>query len=96
MEIKYSKLINKTDAYVFAEIDNGFPDGMTVDINGNLFVCDPNGMKIHIYDPSSKKIGHINIPERVANCTFGGHNKSDLYITASTSLYKLKTMTNGL
>ena len=81
---------------IFIEIENGFPDGMTVDTNGNLFVCDPNGMKIHIFNPSSEKLGHINIPERVANCTFGGHNKSDLYITASTSLYKLKTMTNGL
>ena len=81
---------------IFIEIENGFPDGMTVDTNGNLFVCDPNGMKIHIFDPSSEKLGHIDIPERVANCTFGGHNKSDLYITASTSLYKLKTMTNGL
>ena len=81
---------------VFVEIENGFPDGMTVDINGNLFVCDPNGMKIHIFEPSSEKLGHIDIPERVANCTFGGHNKSDLYITASTSLYKLKTNTNGL
>ncbi|MBA4715214.1 MAG: SMP-30/gluconolactonase/LRE family protein [Chloroflexi bacterium] len=81
---------------IFVEIENGFPDGMTVDINGNLFVCDPNGMKIHIFDPSSERLGHIDIPERVANCTFGGHNKSDLYITASTSLYKLKTNTNGL
>ena len=72
---------------IFVEIENGFPDGMTVDINGNLFVCDPNGMKIHIFDPSSERLGHIDIPERVANCTFGGHNKSDLYITASTSLY---------
>ena len=81
---------------IFTEIDNGFPDGMTVDINGNLFVCDPNGMKIHIFDPSSEKLGYIDIPERVANCTFGGHNKADLYITASTSLYKLKTNTNGL
>ena len=81
---------------IFVEIENGFPDGITVDINGNLFVCDPNGMKIHIFDPSSERLGHIDIPERVANCTFGGHNKSDLYITASTSLYKLKTNTNGL
>ena len=84
------------DNEIFTEIDNGFPDGMTVDINGNLIVCDPNGKKIHIFDPSSEKIGHINIPERVANCTFGGENKSDLYITASTSLYKLNTLTNGI
>ena len=87
---------NELTKEVFVEIENGFPDGMTVDINGNLFVCDPNGMKIHIFEPSSEKLGHIDIPERVANCTFGGHNKSDLYITASTSLYKLKTNTNGL
>ena len=81
---------------VFAEIDDGFPDGMTVDVDGNLFVCDPNGKKIHIFESSSNYIGNINIPERVANCTFGGENKSDLYITASTSLYRLKTLTKGL
>ena len=81
---------------IFTEIDNGFPDGMTVDIEGNLIVCDPNGKKIHIFDPSSEIIGYIDIPERVANCTFGGENRSDLYITASTSLYKLKTLTKGL
>lgn len=81
---------------IFAEINNGFPDGMTVDVHGNLFVCDPNGKKIHIFESSSNYIGNINIPERVANCTFGGENKSDLYITASTSLYRLKTLTRGL
>ena len=81
---------------IFAEINNGFPDGMTVDVHGNLFVCDPNGKKIHIFESSSNYIGNINIPERVANCTFGGENKSDLYFTASTSLYRLKTLTRGL
>ena len=81
---------------IFAEINNGFPAGMTVDVHGNLFVCDPNGKKIHIFEASSNYIGNINIPERVANCTFGGENKSDLYITASTSLYRLKTLTRGL
>ena len=81
---------------IFAEINNGCPDGMTVDVHGYLFVCDPNGKKIHIFESSSNYIGNINIPERVANCTFGGENKSDLYITASTSLYRLKTLTRGL
>ena len=81
---------------IFAEINDGFPDGMTVDVNGNLFVCDPNGEKIHIFESSSNYIGNINIPERVANCTFGGENKTDLYITASTSLFRIKTLTHGL
>ena len=81
---------------IFAEINDGFPDGMTVDVSGNLFVCDPNGEKIHIFESSSNYIGYINIPERVANCTFGGENKTDLYITASTSLFRIKTLTQGL
>ena len=71
-----------------AEINNGFPDGMTVDVHGNLFVCDPNGKKIHIFESSSNYIGNINIPERVANCIL--RKQSDLYITASTSLYRKK------
>ena len=66
-----------------------------INIDGNLFICDPHGHKIHIYENSGDFIGHINIPERVANCTFGGENNSLLYITASTSLYLLKTGTIG-
>ena len=80
---------------IFCEIEEGFPDGMAADVYGNLFICDPHGQKIHIYEESGNLIGTINVPERVANCTFGGENNSLLYITASTSLYLLETGTTG-
>ncbi|MBM01920.1 MAG: gluconolactonase [Chloroflexi bacterium] len=86
---------NLSNEIIFCDIEEGFPDGMTTDIDGNLFICDPYGHKIHIYESSGNFIGHINIPERVANCTFGGENNSLLYITASTSLYVLETGTIG-
>jgi gluconolactonase len=80
---------------IFCEIEGGFPDGMVSDNQGNLFICDPHGQKIHIYDDASSYLGVINMPERVANCTFGGEDKSQLFITASSSLYLLKTNTIG-
>ncbi len=86
---------NLRNGMIFCEIEKGFPDGMAVDVNGNLFICDPHGQKIHIYDDHGNLIGTINVPERVANCTFGGENNSLLYITASTSLYLLETGTIG-
>ena len=86
---------NLSNEIIFCEIEEGFPDGMSVDIDGNLFICDPHGHRIHIYESSGDFIGNINIPERVANCTFGGENNSLLYITASTSLYLLETGTKG-
>jgi len=86
---------NLSNEMIFCEIEEGFPDGMAADVYGNLFICDPHGQKIHIYEESGNLIGTINVPERVANCTFGGENNSLLYITASTSLYLLETGTIG-
>jgi len=80
---------------IFCDMRNGSPDGMTVDINGNLYVCDVKKSKIRVFSDTSKYIGSISIPERVANCTFGGENNSQLFITASTSLYEIKTETTG-
>ena len=80
---------------VFCDLRDGSPDGMTVDTHGNLYICDVKKSKIRLLSDSSKYIGSIDIPERVANCTFGGEDNSQLFITASTSLYGLKTETTG-
>ncbi len=80
---------------LFCDMRNGSPDGMTVDVQGNLYVCDVKKSKIRVFSNSSKYIGSIDIPERVANCTFGGEDNSQLFITASTSLYEIKTETTG-
>jgi gluconolactonase len=77
---------------VTAETANGLPDGMKVDALGNLYCAGPGG--IWIFSPQGKHLGTIKIPEVTANCNWGDDGKS-LYITASTSLYRIKLLVSG-
>ena len=73
--------------------DEGVPDGMKVDRQGNLFVTGPKG--IWVWSPDGAHLGTIAMPEQPANLTWGGADLSTLYITATTSVYKLQTKTHG-
>ena len=72
---------------VFAEISPGVPDGFRVDTDGNVFTSASDG--IQVFTPSGVMLGKILVPERTANCAFGGKNRETLFITASTSLYSI-------
>ena len=71
----------------------GVPDGMKVDKNGNLFVTGPKG--IWVWDAKGNHLGTIVMPEQPANLTWGDKNYGTLYITATTSVYRLETQTTG-
>jgi gluconolactonase len=71
----------------------GVPDGMKVDVNGNLFVTGPRG--IWVWDSAGDHLGTIDMPEQPANLTWGDADSRTLYITATTSLYRLRTKTKG-
>jgi gluconolactonase len=71
----------------------GVPDGMRVDRKGNIFVTGPKG--IWVWDPQGQHIGTIVMPEQPANLTWGGAHYDTLYITATHSVYKLRTKTKG-
>jgi gluconolactonase len=71
----------------------GVPDGMKVDLNGNLFVTGPEG--IWIWSPEGQHLGTIVVPEQPANLTWGDPDYGTLYITATKSVYKLRTTTKG-
>lgn len=71
----------------------GVPDGMKVDRKGNLFVTGPKG--IWVWSPDGTHLGTIAMPEQPANLTWGGADLSTLYITATTSVYRLQTSTHG-
>ena len=72
----------------------GAPDGMKIDSCGNVYCCGPGG--IHVFDPSGDVLGVILTPEPCANFTFGDEDLRSLYITASTSLYRLRVRVPGL
>ncbi len=71
----------------------GVPDGMKVDREGNLFVTGPKG--IWVWGPDGTHLGTIAMPEQPANLTWGGKDLSILYITATTSVYRLQTAAHG-
>src|SRR6266851_4574822 len=72
---------------------SGVPDGMKVDLKGNLFVTGPFG--IWVWDPNGNHLGTIVMPEQPANLAWGDADFGTLYITATTSVYQLKTKTRG-
>jgi gluconolactonase len=72
----------------------GAPDGMKIDSRGNLYCTGPGG--IHVFDASGDILGVIETPEPCANFTFGDDDLRSLYVTASTSLYRLRVRVPGL
>ncbi len=82
-----------TNARDFAVMPVGVPDGMRVDAEGRLWVAGGDG--VYIYDPAGAQIGHVPVPEMVTNIEFGGAALSELFITATTSLYRIATTTRS-
>jgi gluconolactonase len=69
------------------------PDGMKIDLAGNIFATGPGG--VLIFSPQGKHLGTIELPEIPANCAWGDADGKTLYITARTSLYRVKLATAG-
>ncbi|HLF42417.1 MAG TPA: SMP-30/gluconolactonase/LRE family protein [Acidimicrobiia bacterium] len=82
-----------TNPRVFAEISPGLADGFRVDRTDHVFTSAEDG--IHVLTPEGHRIGKIPLPEVTSNCVFGGPDGNDLFITASTSLYRIRTKTTG-
>ena len=91
--------ISNGRTFVTAE-PNGTPDGMRVDVDGNLWVGWGMGSEdldgVAIFNPAGRLIGRIRMPERVANVCFGGLHRNRLFMAASTSLYSVFVNTVGV
>jgi gluconolactonase len=72
----------------------GAPDGMKIDAAGNVYCCGPGG--IHVFSPEAVDLGVIQVPEYTANFAWGDADLQSLYITASTSVYRMRTVIPGL
>jgi gluconolactonase len=76
----------------FARLDEtygaGACDGMKVDRYGNVWVTGPAGL--WVLNAAGKCIAILKCPEFVGNFCFGGNERKELFITASSSLYRLK------
>jgi len=72
----------------------GVPDGMKVDRAGNIYATGPAG--IMIFTPDAKVLGTIELPEIPANLNWGDADGKALYITARTSLYRIRMNVAGV
>ncbi len=72
----------------------GSPDGMKVDRNGNVYSSGPGG--IWIFSPEGKPLGTILMPENASNVAWGGGDRKTLYITASSSVYRVTLKVPGV
>jgi gluconolactonase len=71
----------------------GLPDGMKVDVEGNLWATGPGG--VLIFTPDGTLLGVIETGTNTANCAFGD-NGSTLYVAANHDIARIRTLTKGL
>jgi gluconolactonase len=75
------------------DFEVGVVDGMKCDATGNVLVTGPHG--VWVFDAAGTHLGVIEVPEVVGNLNWGGPDWSTLYITASTSVYRIETALTG-
>ena len=79
---------------------NGTPDGLRVDVDGNLWCGWGMGAEgldgVSVFNPQGTLIGRIDLPERCANLCFGGVKRNRLFMCASTSVFSLYVNTQGV
>lgn len=85
-----------TGGQVWAELwdDNasGRPDGMKVDVEGNLFSAGPGG--VWVFNASADVIGRIYLEDKTSNLAWGEDGHS-LFITCSSNVYRIRCRTFG-
>ena len=76
-----------------ATTERGVPDGFRVDVEGRVWTSSADA--VVVLDPDGTEIGRVPVPQVIANVTFGGEDGHDLYVCASTSVYRIATTTTG-
>jgi gluconolactonase len=72
----------------------GAPDGMKVDVEGNLWATGPGG--VYILAPDGTLLGMIETFDRTANCAFGDSDGGTLYLAVNHNIARIRTLTKGL
>jgi gluconolactonase len=82
-----------TGGDVLATCTEGTFDGVRVDDGGRIWAAAGDGL--HCFDPDGTLIGKLHVPEVVANFTFGGPKRNQLFICATSSLYSIMVNVTG-
>lgn len=84
--------LSRERVFLTAEPDTGYPDGLTVDRDGNLYSARWAGGAIHVYTPQAKPLSILRFPVKtISSATFAGPTLTDLYATSAQGNYDLAT-----
>lgn len=72
----------------------GKPDGLKVDMAGNIYCTGPAG--IHVLTKAGDLLGIIRTPEITRNFCFGGSDSKDLFIASTTTIFRLRMNIAGV
>lgn len=70
------------------------PDGMKVDVNGNVWCT--SRYEVVVFRPDGSQLGSITFPQKTANLAFGGEDSRTLLVTARKGVYRVRTKIAGL
>ena len=87
-----STIANKQMLYTIPAV--GYADGMKVDVQGNIYCAGPTG--VWIVSPSGLLLDRIAMTDNPSNCNWGDVDRKTLYITAGSSLYRIRLVTTGV
>ena len=73
----------------FVQVDPGVPDGIRVDEHGNVWTSSHDS--VQVFAPDRAPLLRIPVPEKISNLCFGGADGRTLYVTATTSLYRIRS-----
>lgn len=88
-----------TDKQVFVHLPGGDPDGLALDIQGNLYVAHFGGGAVYVVNPQGAIVRKILTPgQKPSNLEFAGCDLKTLYLTETetNALYRIQVEIPGL
>ena len=87
-----------SNSRIFADMEDpagvGSPDGMKLDVEGNIYCTGPSA--IWVFNPKGELLGKLHPPEKPSNLAWGDADRKTLYVTARTSLYRIRVLVPGI
>jgi gluconolactonase len=81
------------DRGVFCGCESGSFDGIRFDSDGRLWAAAHDGL--HCFDLDGTLLGKLVLPHVASNLTFGGPKRNHLFVTATTTVYRIRLNVNG-
>ncbi|WP_051669637.1 SMP-30/gluconolactonase/LRE family protein [Bryobacter aggregatus] len=83
---------NAANERVILEKLDGVPGGLRTDEKGNLYIA---ANHVLIYSPNGKLLHTLHVSDKPSNLAFGEADLMTLFITAKTSVYRVKLKVKG-